>query len=138
MGLHVVGASHVLNYTRRWHLAPQEQATSRAHRIGQALPVYVYQLVVGDNRFKTAEVRLAELLESKRRLAGDSLRPASALQVTEAELRDCPGCGGERVAGEWRPGPAILTADKTSEAILAANSPQFAPFPAILRADSRI
>ncbi|MBI2569619.1 MAG: hypothetical protein HYV63_21655 [Candidatus Schekmanbacteria bacterium] len=51
--------------------------------------MYVYELVVSDNRFKTAEVRLTELLESMRRLAGDSLRPASALQVTEPRRRDC-------------------------------------------------
>ncbi|MBI2571190.1 MAG: hypothetical protein HYV63_29645 [Candidatus Schekmanbacteria bacterium] len=49
----------------------------------------------------------AELLESKRRLAGDTLRPASALQVTEAERRDGQDAvvsGWRRRAGESRPG----------------------------------
>ncbi|MBI2566446.1 MAG: hypothetical protein HYV63_05375 [Candidatus Schekmanbacteria bacterium] len=45
---------------------------------------------MSDDRLKPAEVRLAEMVESKRRLAGGSLRLASALQVMEAELRDCP------------------------------------------------
>ncbi len=42
VGLNVVGANHVIHYTRHWNPAKEEQATDRAYRIGQTIDVTVY------------------------------------------------------------------------------------------------
>jgi SNF2 family DNA or RNA helicase len=64
-GLNLTRATHVLHYDRWWNPAVEDQATDRAHRIGQTRAVNVYKLVTGG----TLEERIAELLERKRALA---------------------------------------------------------------------
>jgi SNF2 family DNA or RNA helicase len=64
-GLNLTAATHVLHYDRWWNPAVEDQATDRAHRIGQTRPVSVYKLVTGG----TLEERIADLLERKRSLA---------------------------------------------------------------------
>lgn len=63
-GLNLTAATHVLHYDRWWNPAVEDQATDRAHRIGQTRPVDVYKLVTGG----TLEERIADLLERKRSL----------------------------------------------------------------------
>ena len=48
-----------------WNPAAEDQATDRAHRIGQTKPVFVYKLVARG----TVEERIVALQESKRELA---------------------------------------------------------------------
>ena len=57
--------SQVVHYDRWWNPAVEDQATDRAHRIGQTRPVEVHKLVTAG----TVEERIAELLERKRALA---------------------------------------------------------------------
>ncbi|MBZ4319371.1 DEAD/DEAH box helicase [Streptomyces huiliensis] len=64
-GLNLTRASHVLHYDRWWNPAVEDQATDRAHRLGQTKTVHVHKLVTAD----TFEERIAALLESKRSLA---------------------------------------------------------------------
>lgn len=64
-GLNLTAATHVLHYDRWWNPAVEDQATDRAHRIGQTKPVTVYKLVTGG----TLEERISDLLERKRSLA---------------------------------------------------------------------
>lgn len=64
-GLNLTAATHVIHYDRWWNPAVEDQATDRAHRIGQTQPVDVYKLVTGG----TLEERIADLLERKRSLA---------------------------------------------------------------------
>ncbi len=64
-GLNLTAATHVIHYDRWWNPAVEDQATDRAHRIGQTHPVDVYKLVTGG----TLEERIADLLERKRSLA---------------------------------------------------------------------
>ena len=64
-GLNLTAATHVLHYDRWWNPAVEDQATDRAHRIGQTRPVDVHKLVSAG----TVEERIAELLERKRSLA---------------------------------------------------------------------
>ncbi|MGH8794904.1 MAG: DEAD/DEAH box helicase [Stackebrandtia sp.] len=64
-GLNLTAATHVLHYDRWWNPAVEDQATDRAHRIGQTRPVDVYKLVTGG----TLEERIAQILERKRTLA---------------------------------------------------------------------
>ena len=64
-GLNLTAANHVVHYDRWWNPAVEDQATDRAHRIGQTRRVDVHKLVTGG----TLEERVGELLERKRSLA---------------------------------------------------------------------
>ncbi len=89
VGLNITSSNHVIHYTRPWNPAKENQATDRAHRIGQNKPVKVYYPIVKDDRFKTVEERLAELIESKSDLARDVLRPTKDMQIKTEELLNC-------------------------------------------------
>ena len=64
-GLNLTGADVVIHYDPWWNLAAQNQATDRAHRIGQEKQVTVYKLILKD----TIEERIQELQDAKRDLA---------------------------------------------------------------------
>ena len=64
-GLNLVGASVVVHADPWWNAAAQNQATDRAHRIGQTQDVNVYQIVAKD----TIEERILKLQEKKNELA---------------------------------------------------------------------
>ena len=64
-GLNLTGADVVIHYDPWWNLAAQNQATDRAHRIGQKNQVTVYRIIVKD----TIEERILALQEAKRDLA---------------------------------------------------------------------
>ena len=64
-GLTLHRATHVMHYDQWWNPAVEDQATDRAHRIGQTRPVTVHRLVTGG----TVEERIDALLEHKRALA---------------------------------------------------------------------
>ena len=64
-GLNLVGASVVVHADPWWNAAAQNQATDRAHRIGQTQDVNVYQIVAKD----TIEERIMKLQEKKNELA---------------------------------------------------------------------
>lgn len=64
VGLNLTRASHVFHFDRWWNPAVEDQASDRAHRIGQKNVVQVRKMVcVG-----TLEERIDELIESKRHL----------------------------------------------------------------------
>ena len=63
-GLNLHGADTVLHLDPWWNFAVEDQATDRAHRIGQTRPVTVYKLVAHDS----IEERVLELQESKKDL----------------------------------------------------------------------
>jgi SNF2 family DNA or RNA helicase len=64
-GLNLTRADHVVHVDRWWNPAVEDQATDRAHRIGQTRAVQVHRLVTQG----TVEERVAELLRRKRSLA---------------------------------------------------------------------
>jgi superfamily II DNA or RNA helicase len=65
-GLNLTAADTVIHYDPWWNPAVEQQATDRAHRIGQEHPVFVYRLVtVG-----TVEARVLEMQARKAALAG--------------------------------------------------------------------
>jgi len=64
-GLNLTRADHVVHVDRWWNPAVEDQATDRAHRIGQTKPVQVHRLVTRG----TIEERVGELLTRKRALA---------------------------------------------------------------------
>ena len=65
VGLNLTGADMVVHYDPWWNLAAQNQATDRAHRIGQQKNVTVYKLITKDS----IEEKALELQETKRELA---------------------------------------------------------------------
>lgn len=65
VGLNLIGADMVIHYDPWWNLAVQNQATDRAHRIGQTKKVTVYKLIVKN----TIEEKIQKLQEAKKDLA---------------------------------------------------------------------
>ncbi|EST37904.1 hypothetical protein N566_10460, partial [Streptomycetaceae bacterium MP113-05] len=85
-GLNLTRAGHVVHYDRWWNPAVEEQATDRAHRIGQTQPVQVHRLITEG----TVEERIDDLLSAKRALADTVLASGEAAltELTDAELAD--------------------------------------------------
>jgi len=64
-GLNLTAADYVVHLDPWWNPAVEQQATDRAHRIGQDKPVVSYKLIAEN----TVEERILELQASKRELA---------------------------------------------------------------------
>lgn len=87
VGLNLIGADMVIHYDPWWNVAVQNQATDRAHRIGQTKKVTVYKMVVKN----TIEEKILKLQESKRDLAdsiisGDNVGMSSMSREELMEL----------------------------------------------------
>ncbi len=65
VGLNLTGADVVIHYDPWWNIAAQNQATDRAHRIGQTKKVTVYKLIARH----TIEEKILKLQETKHDLA---------------------------------------------------------------------
>lgn len=65
VGLNLTGADVVIHYDPWWNIAAQNQATDRAHRIGQTRKVTVYKLIARHS----VEEKILKLQETKRDLA---------------------------------------------------------------------
>jgi SNF2 family DNA or RNA helicase len=77
LGLNLTGATHVIHFDRWWNPAAEDQATDRAHRIGQTRSVHVHHFrTVG-----TIEEGIARMIEGKRALASDLLGSTSGEDV---------------------------------------------------------
>ena len=70
VGLNLTAADTVIHMDPWWNPAAEEQATARAHRIGQDQPVFVYRLVIEGS----IEERMLELQARKQALAHSVLR----------------------------------------------------------------
>ena len=66
-GLNLTGADIVIHYDPWWNAAAQNQATDRAHRIGQQKPVTVFKLLAKDS----IEEKIQQLQEKKLNLADE-------------------------------------------------------------------
>ena len=74
VGLNLTAADYVIHMDPWWNPASEDQASDRAHRIGQTRPVTVYRLVTKG----TIEEQIVELHRSKRELAERLLEGADA------------------------------------------------------------
>ena len=82
-GLNLTSADVVIHYDPWWNLAAQNQATDRAHRIGQRKCVQVYKLIAKD----TIEERILDLQERKSELLDViSGEGGSILEMSKDEL----------------------------------------------------
>ena len=107
-GLNLTAATHVLHYDRWWNPAVEDQATDRAHRIGQLRTVEVHKLVTAG----TVEERIDDLLNSKRELASQIVGAGESwvTELGDSDLRellalsadaDIVELDDEMVAGPW-------------------------------------
>ncbi|MCR5295699.1 MAG: DEAD/DEAH box helicase [Lachnospiraceae bacterium] len=85
-GLNLTGADVVIHYDPWWNLAVQNQATDRAHRIGQKKQVTVIKLIAAD----TIEEKIAQLQETKRELADTIIngQNTSLMSLSRNELME--------------------------------------------------
>ena len=83
VGLNLTAADIVIHYDPWWNLAAQNQATDRAHRIGQTRSVSVMRLIAKDS----IEEKIVALQESKRDLA-ESILGGQAAQSTSLSKED--------------------------------------------------
>ena len=75
-GLNLTAADTVIHYDPWWNPAAENQATDRAHRIGQTKPVFVHKLISED----TIEQRIQELQAKKSALV-DALLTADTTKL---------------------------------------------------------
>ena len=80
-GLNLVAADTVIHYDPWWNPAVEDQASDRAHRIGQTKSVFVYKLIAAD----TVEERILELQERKAALASIAFSEDGAALPAMAE-----------------------------------------------------
>jgi len=85
-GLNLTRANRVFHFDRWWNPAVEDQASDRAHRIGQRSRVMVHKFVTDG----TLEERIETLLEQKRGLAGRVLTQGEAglTELSTAGLRE--------------------------------------------------
>ena len=86
VGLNLTAADTVIHYDPWWNPAAENQATDRAHRIGQDKPVFVYKLIAED----TIEDRILTLQQSKQALADSIYDEAgtTSSQLTPDDLKE--------------------------------------------------
>ncbi len=84
-GLNLTGADMVVHFDPWWNPAVEEQATDRAHRIGQKSAVQVIKLITQG----TVEEKVCVLQEKKKGLINAVIQPGETLlsKLSEEELR---------------------------------------------------
>ncbi|MGR9127889.1 DEAD/DEAH box helicase [Rhizobium leguminosarum] len=80
-GLNITAANHVIHYNPEWNPALEDQASARAHRRGQQLPVTVHRLLVAE----TVEDVVDERLTRKRTISRTAV---VGLEGKEDDYRD--------------------------------------------------
>ncbi|NVI07985.1 DEAD/DEAH box helicase [Paraburkholderia youngii] len=98
VGLNLTAADTVIHYDPWWNPAAENQATDRAHRLGQDKPVFVYKLIAAGS----IEEKIVELQEHKAGLADSILAEdaAGAAKFSDDDLdalfAPIPEIGGAR------------------------------------------
>ena len=83
VGLNLTGADMVIHYDPWWNVAVQNQATDRAHRIGQTKKVTVYKIIAKG----TIEEKIVKLQETKKDLA-DSIISGENIGISNLSKED--------------------------------------------------
>lgn len=84
-GLNLVGADTVIHYDLWWNPAVEDQASDRAHRIGQTRRVQIMKFIA----MGTIDEKIYELQQKKKELIDRVIDPSETLltSLTEEELR---------------------------------------------------
>jgi SNF2 family DNA or RNA helicase len=106
-GLNLTAASHVFHYDRWWNPAVEDQATDRAHRIGQTRSVQVYKFIAAG----TVEEKVDQLILHKRKLAAKVVRTGEQwiTELSDGELYELLSLSKD----------AIVASDDEDEAVAA-------------------
>ena len=91
-GLNLTSADTVIHYDPWWNPAVENQASDRAHRIGQTKSVFVYKMIAVD----TVEERILELQQRKAELASIAFQEGGGLAFNAEDIDYL--FGGERSA----------------------------------------
>ena len=104
VGLNLTAADVVVHYDPWWNPAVEQQASDRAHRIGQTKPVLVIRLAVEDS----VEDHILLLQERKRHLASSAIEaePDGVKRLTRADLEAIFG-GTGNLSATLRVGPVL-------------------------------
>lgn len=96
-GLNLTAASHVFHYDRWWNPAVEDQATDRAHRIGQRRCLQVHKMICSG----TVEEKLDQILRQKRALSKMFVGTSEdwITDLDDAALRDLFSLSAE--ANDW-------------------------------------
>lgn len=96
-GLDLTRASHVFHFDRWWNPAVENQATDRAHRIGQKRTVFVHTFICEG----TLESRIDDLITGKKDLARDLIGSGDSwiTDLSDEELRNVLALSSEASAG---------------------------------------
>ncbi len=86
VGLNLTAADTVIHYDPWWNPAVEDQATDRAHRIGQTKKVFVHRLVT----LGTIEEKMEVLKEKKRAIVASVMdaEHGGALSLTESDVEE--------------------------------------------------
>ncbi len=117
VGLNLTAADYVLHLDPWWNPAAEDQASDRAHRIGQTRPVTVYRLVVRD----TIEEHIVALHAHKRELADALLSGAGSTDLPDLEALAALLDGVSREARSPH-AVAHLGVDSSAQVVSATNS----------------
>ncbi|MHB8879842.1 MAG: DEAD/DEAH box helicase, partial [Myxococcaceae bacterium] len=112
-GLNLTGADNVIHLDPWWNPAVEDQATDRAHRIGQSRPVTVYRLVTKG----TIEEAILKLHSEKRELV------AGLLEGTGSAAK----LGTEELAALLEAGARLESEEDTPSDAAEAGSSPFTP-----------
>ncbi|RQS68169.1 helicase [Burkholderia sp. Bp8963] len=105
VGLNLTAADTVIHYDPWWNPAVENQATDRAHRLGQDKPVFVYKLIAAGS----VEEKIVAMQQQKAALAGAILSDNAAENVKfsaddiEALFEPIPGVPARAPAAQPRP-----------------------------------
>lgn len=85
-GMNLTAATSVIHYDLWWNPAVEDQATDRAHRIGQTRRVYVHRLIT----MHTFEEKIDDLMREKRELAELAVGKGEKwiTELSDRELRE--------------------------------------------------
>lgn len=91
-GLNLTGADIVIHYDPWWNPAVEQQASDRAHRIGQKKTVEVIKLITRG----TIEEKIYEIQEKKKEIINkvmkmDNIDESSIFKMTEGDIKDIFG-----------------------------------------------
>ncbi|MFL5280240.1 MAG: SNF2-related protein [Rhodopila sp.] len=86
VGLNLTAADTVIHYDPWWNPAVEDQATDRAHRIGQTNKVFVHRLVT----LGTIEEKMEQLKDKKRSLVASVMEAdhGGAMKLTGEDIED--------------------------------------------------
>jgi SNF2 family DNA or RNA helicase len=113
-GLNLTRAVRVFHFDRWWNPAVEDQASDRAHRIGQERVVQVYRLLTTG----TLEEKIDALLTGKRALADRVIGAGEAwiTELSDAELQRLVTLSGDAVVESDEDGAAGTGSAPTAKA----------------------